>query len=155
MKRGFTILEIAFSVGILSVVLMGTLASVHFGMKGQQHGRILGEAGSYASRLLEIMVEENRAFAGVTLPVSSSGFQDAAATRQDLDASPFNSSTYGLPCGTRFKRNISVISCRGASESGTQYGWKDDLRQVTVSVYWWENKSERSVTLRCYSKLSR
>lgn len=56
MKRGFTILEIAFSVGVLSVVLMGTLASVHFGMKSQQHGRNMAEAGSYASRLLEIMV---------------------------------------------------------------------------------------------------
>lgn len=155
MRRGFTILEIAFSVGILSVVLLGTLASVHFGMKSQQHGRNMGEAGSYASRLLEIMVEENRAFATVSLPVASSGYQDAAATRQDLNAAPFSGASYGLPTDTRFKRNISVISCRGASELGTQYGWKDDLRQVTVSVYWWENKSERSVTLRCYSKLSR
>lgn len=155
MKRGFTILELAFSVGILSVVLMGTLASVHFGMKSQQRGRNTAEAGSYASRLLEIMVEENRAFATVSLPSGASGLQDAASARQDVNANPFASSSYGLPSGTRFKRNISVIPCRGSSETGSQYGWKDDLRQVTVTVYWWENKSERSVTLRCYSKLSR
>ncbi|MFN8609775.1 MAG: type II secretion system protein [Vulcanimicrobiota bacterium] len=155
MRRGFTILEITFSVGILSIVILGTLASVHFGMRSQQHGRNLAEAGSYAARLLEVMVEENRAFASVSLPTSTSGFQDAADVRQALDASPFNSSSYGLPSGSRFKRNISVIACRAVSESGTQYGWKDDLRQVTVTIYWWENQRERSVSLRCYSKLAR
>lgn len=161
MKRGFTILEIAFSMGILSVVLLGTLASVHFGMKSQQYGKSLGEAGSHASRLLEIMVEENRAFSSVSLPATGSGFQDAPATRQELNAPPFNGTAYGIPAGTEYKRNISVMACRGSSESGTQYGWKDDLRQVTVSVYWTEGKGvsgqpvERSVTMRCYSKLSR
>lgn len=161
MKRGFTILEIAFSLGILSIVILGTLASVHFGMKSQQHGRYVAEAGSYASRLLEIMVEENRAFATVSLPTSTSGFQDAASTRQELNATPFDSAAYGLPAGTSFKRNISVIPCRSSAETGTQYGWKDDLRQVTVNVYWTEGKGvsgqpvERSVSLRCYSKLSR
>lgn len=161
MKRAFTILEIAFSLGILSVVLMGTLASVHFGMKSQQHGRYLGEAGSYASRLLEMMVEENRAFSTVSLPVSSSGYQDAPTARQELNSPPFDSSAYGLPAGTPYRRNISVICCRASAESGTQYGWKDDLRQVTVTVYWTEGKgasgrpAERSVSLRCYSKLSR
>lgn len=155
MRRGFTILEITFSVGILSIVILGTLASVHFGMKSQQHGRNLAEAGSYASRLLEIMAEENRAFSGVSLPVASSGYQDAPTARQQLDAAPFNGSSYGTPSGSRFRRNISVIACRASGESGTQYGWKDDLRQVTVSIYWFENQRERSVSLRCYSKLSR
>ena len=155
MKRGFTILEIAFSLGILSVVLLGTLASVHFGMTSQQHGRNLSEAGAYASRLLEIMIEENRAFASLALPEASTGYQDGPGDRRDLNATPFGSSTYGFPTDSRFKRNISVISCRASGESGSQYGWKDDLRQVTVTVYWWENKRERAVTLKCYSKLSR
>ncbi|MBS2038892.1 type II secretion system protein [bacterium] len=155
MKRGFTILEITFSVAILSIVLLGSLASVHYGMKSQQYGRNMSEAGSYASRLLEIMAEENRAFSTVSMPVSSSGYQDAPSARQQLDAAPFNGSSYGLPANSRFRRNISVIACRAAGESGTQYGWKDDLRQVTVSIYWYENQKERSVSLRCYSKLSR
>lgn len=155
MRRGFTILEITFSVGILSIVILGTLASVHFGMKSQQHGRNLAEAGSYAARLLEIMAEENRAFSGISLPVAGSGYQDAPTARQQLDAPPFNSSIYKMPSASRFRRNISVIACRTSGESGTQYGWKDDLRQVTVSIYWFENQRERSVSLRCYSKLSR
>ncbi|MBS2036915.1 prepilin-type N-terminal cleavage/methylation domain-containing protein [bacterium] len=154
-RLGFSILEVLISIAILAVAALGTSAAVHYGLRSQAHGKVVSEAQAYADRLMVSMLEQNLAFSSTSLPASSSGINDPASARVALNAAPFNNASYGLPANSRFTRNISVINCRQASESGGQYGWKDDIRQVTVKVYWKENSREGSVTLQCISKLAR
>lgn len=162
-RSGFSLVEVVFSIAVLSVVLLGSIASVHYGYQSQIHGKVESDGAAYASRLMELMLEQNLAFTYAALPPASSGFNDVASDRRNLNDAPFSSTFYNLgePNAARFRRNITVNSTRSSSESGSTYGWKDDLRQVTVTVYWTEGKSlsgapvERSVTLKCFSKLPR
>lgn len=154
-KMGLSLIEICFSVGLLSIALLATLATMHFGMASGEHGSNVSDATGQAKQLLEIMLQENRAFSSVALPSSASGFNDAAGVTRPLNDVPFNSATYLLPSNTRFSRHIEVLDCRQAGEVGGSYAWKDDLREVAVTISWFENGHQRSVNLRSYCKRPR
>lgn len=154
-RLGFSILEVLISIAILAVAALGTSAAIHYGLRSQSHGKLVSEAQAYADRLMASMLEQNLAFSTPSLPTSTSGINDPATARVALNAAPFNNASYGLPTNSRYRRNISILNCRQAAESGGQFGWKDDLRQITVKVYWQENSREGSVTLQCISKLAR
>ena len=154
-RLGLSLIEICFSVGLLSVALLATLATMHFGMASGEHGSNVSDASGHARQLLEIMLQENRAFSSAALPTAASGFNDAAGVTRPLNDVPFNSATYLLPGNTRFSRHIEVLPCRQAAEGAGGFAWKDDLREVSVTVSWFENGHPRNVNLRSYCKRPR
>lgn len=140
-------MEILVSVSVLTIALLGTAASLHFGMQASMHGSYYTEASANCRQLLEIMLAENRAFATTGLPDSSSGYNDGPGVTRPLNDPPFNQSTYSLTSTTRYQRNITVTAYSQSTDSSAIRLWKDSVRQVTVTVSWPESGRTRTVSL--------
>jgi Tfp pilus assembly protein PilV len=140
-------MEILVSVSVLTVALLGTAASLHFGMQASMHGSYYTEASANCRQLLEVMLAENRAFATAGLPDSTSGYNDGPGVTRPLNDPPFNLSSYSLTNTTRYQRNISVIAYSQPADSSTVRLWKDGVRQITVTISWPESGHTRTVSL--------
>ena len=154
-SKSYSLAEVLVAVFVLSVSLLGTAAALHYGMQAVLHGSLMTEASANARALLEIMQAENRPFSSTDLPVSESGFNDAPGVNRDLDAPPFNLPDYKLEPASRYKRHIEVQSYSQASDSAAAQAWKVDVRQVTVTVFWYESGRSRSLTLRSFCRRPR
>lgn len=146
-RRAYSLLELVTAVAVLAVVLLGSAAALHYGMQASHHGGLTTEAGNHARTLMEIMLAENRAFATAGLPDSSSGINDAAGVTRELNAPPFQASSYQLVSQQRFTRHIEVRNYALAGDAAAVKLWKDEVRQVAVSVHWNEGGRPHSLTL--------
>ena len=154
-RRGLTMGEILVAIFLLSVALLGTAASLHYGTQAAMHGSYYTDASSNARMLLELMLAENRPFATASLPDSSSGYNDLAGVVRPLDDPPFNLADYRLQGAPRFRRHIEVRNYSQASDSAAMRAWKDDVRQVTVSISWTEGGRDRSLSLSSFARRPR
>jgi len=152
---GFTLAEVLVAVAILSVSLLGTAAALHFGMQAVLHGSLISEASSNARALLEVMLAENRAFSTVSLPDSSSGFNDGPGVTRALNAAPFDSTDYQFAASPRYQRHIEVQSIALLTDGAAARAWKDDVRMISVTVLWTESGRPRSVQLRSFCRRPR
>ena len=152
---GYSLAEVLVAVSILAVALLGTAAALHYGMQAVLHGSLMTEASTNARTLLEVMLAENRAFSSASLPTSSSGLNDTPGTTRALNAAPFNLADYHLASGSRYLRHIEVQDYAQPSDSAAAHAWKDDVRQISVSIFWTESGHDRSLTLRSFSRRPR
>lgn len=154
-SKGYSLAEVLVAVFVLSVSLLGTAAALHYGMQAVLHGSLMTEASANARALLEIMQAENRPFSSTALPDSSSGFNDAPGVNRALNAPPFNLPDYKLEPASRYQRHIEVQSYSQPSDSAAAQAWKVDVRQVTVTVFWYESGRSRSLALRSFCRRPR
>lgn len=136
------------AVSILAVALLGTAAALHYGMQAVLHGSLMTEASTNARALLEVMLAENRAFSTTALPDSSCGFNDAPGVNRNLNAPPFHLADYRFEASSRYQRHIEIHNFTLSSDGAAARAWKDDVRQISVTVLWTESSRTRSLTLR-------
>ena len=152
---GYSLAEVLVALSILAVALLGTAAALHYGMQAALHGSLMTEASTNARALLEVMIAENRPFASSNLPDSSSGYNDAAGVTRPLNAAPFNLADYHLEAASRYQRHIEVCHYTASGDSAAARAWKDDVRQVSVTVSWSESGRARSVRLTSFCRRPR
>ncbi|MBT9584037.1 hypothetical protein IV102_11920 [bacterium] len=143
------------AVSILAVALLGTAAALHYGMQAVLHGSLMTEASTNARAMLEVMLAENRAFSTAALPDSSSGYNDAPGVNRNLNAPPFNLADYRFAASSRYQRHIETHNYTLSSDGVAAQAWKDDVRQVSVTVLWSESSRNRSLTLRSFCRRPR
>ena len=153
--RGFSLVEVLLALFVMTVALLGTAAALHFSMGGVLHGSLVTEASSNARALLEVMLAENRAFSTSALPDSGSGLNDGPGVTRALNAPPFQLNDYQFSSSSRYQRHIEVQNYSRASDSGAARAWKDDVRQISVSILWTESSHPRSLSLRGLSRRPR
>lgn len=146
-RRGLSLIELVCAVGVLAVALLGTASALHFGFQASKHGALYTQASGFARTLMEAMLNENRAFSSTALPSSSSGLNDAAGVTRPLDEAPFHLASYKLRGYPTYRRHIEVTNFSLSSDPAAVRTWKDDLRQVSVTVSWTEKGRTASVTL--------
>jgi Tfp pilus assembly protein PilV len=154
---GMALMEVMLAVAILSVAILGTLGAVSYGARGGQHGSNVADATNYARTLLDLCDQEGKAYqiaaADPSAARDSSGYNDSDTTTRELNAPPFNSLSYGLPTGTRFKRNIQIDNYKTPADSAAN--WKATIRQVTVTVSWFDAGQPRKVVVKGFSRAAR
>ena len=149
-RNGLSLAEVLISVAILAVAILGLTSTILFHFSAGVHGSSYSEAATYARQLLEFSLTNRLAFASALPLAASSGINDAPGTTQPLNAAPFAS--ISLPTDGRYTRHIETRSSRTPSQLGSLYNWKDDCRQVSVTVQWSENGNTRSLTLACLQR---
>lgn len=154
-RVGYSLIEILMAVFVLAVALLGTVAALHYSVRGSLHGSLYTEASSHARAIMEVMLSENRAFLSASLPAATSGINDAAGVTRPLNEAPFAQTEYRFPNLSRFRRSIWVQEVRSLNDSVAARAWRSDLRQITVTVYWNEASRQRSVQLVSFSRRHR
>lgn len=144
-RAGFTQIEIAFAVVVLTVGIMGVFASFAFGIQASRQGGRMTQAVSWNRQIVEMIRVRNLPFTVATLPAPAlSGLNDAVdmpfKERNDLNAPPFSND---LPAGTGFKRSIQM---RRLSTDASDYRYT--IAEITSTLHWMENGRPRKVTLR-------
>ena len=128
LKRGFTMIEVVFSVAALAVASLGVLGVLTF-------GALAGDSASDFSTSTQLgrqFIENIRADRFSLDPFDPpAGLVDSGDTRTDIDASPF---TNLISPDDRFKRNIQITEID-----------PDRLVQISVRIFWTRNGKERSV----------
>ena len=152
---GFSLAEVLVALAILSVSLLGTAAALHFGMQAVVHGSLISEASTNARALLEVMAAENRAFSTAALPNSSSGFNDGPGVTRPLNAAPFDSPDHQFSASSRYQRHIEVQASTLVSDGAAARLWKDDVRMISVTVFWTESGHSRSLSVRSFCRRPR
>ena len=157
-RRAFALSEVMVAVFILSVALIGVAASIEFGMTSAEHGRNVTQAEVYARQMMEYVENSGLVWNTVaTMPPSSTGVNDGAGVTQPLGAPPMDTSGISDPSGrplssstvTPFSRHIEITSSVAAVDSGDT-GWKLDVRQIAITISWFENGKPRSINLKSY-----
>ena len=138
-RRGFSLIEVLFAIGVMAVGLLGLFAVFITGTRANAFGKHTAEATNHARQVLEIIRSRGLAFkTGSMPPNSSSGFNDGT-TQKALNATPPLEMSM-LPNTTQFKRNIVT---RRASNVPAAYNY--DLLECTVTISWEERGTPRSV----------
>lgn len=138
-KRGFSMIEVMFSVASLAVASLGVLGVLTFGaVAGDSAGDF-----SQATQLGREIVENIRVDRLNLDPFDPpAGLVDADLTaRTDLNAAPFDPAYMGLPADSRFKRNIQITEID-----------PDRLAKIEVRVYWVRNGKERHVETSAFAR---
>lgn len=154
-RWGYSFAELLIAFFVLAVALLGTVAALHYSVQGANHGTIYTEASANARAILEVMLSENRAFSTASLPPSNSGFNDAAGVTRPLNEAPFALNEYRFSSSSRFRRRIEIREYTQVSDNAAARAWKNDLRQVTVTLFWTESNRQRSLSLVSLSRKPR
>lgn len=143
-RAGFTQIEIAFAVVVLTVGIMGVFASFAFGIQASRQGGRMTQAVSWNRQIVEMIRVRNLPFTVTLPPARSTGLNDptdlAWAEMTELNAAPFAND---LPAGSGFKRSIQI---RRMSSDTSDY--RHTIAEITSTLHWMENGRPRKVTLR-------
>lgn len=153
-RRGYSFAELLIAFFILAVALLGTTAALHFGMTTSRHAALMTEASGHARALMQMMLSENRAFSSSALPASTTGYNDLAGVTRPLNDPPFGMTDYKLPAGSQYRRRIEVRNYKALADTSAA-AWKDDVRQVSVTVSWSERGRPHAITLVSFSRRPR
>ena len=115
----------------------------------------MSEASNHGRVIMEVMLAENRAFASSGLPDTSSGVNDGPGVSRELNAPPFQASAYGLASKARFRRHIEVRNYSQVTDSASVRLWKDEVRQVSVTILWHEGGRQHSLEVISMSRRPR
>ena len=141
---GFSLLEILITTGVVALGLLALMGVLAYATKASRTGELASLAMGHSIHCIELIRSRNLDFAGPSVPPPSySGINDAPAVRKDMNAYPFNSD---FDAGMAFKRNISI------KRQGTTGNYNYDIAIIKVSIYWFENGGERSVTFEATHK---
>lgn len=137
-RRGFSLLELLITTGVVALGLLALLSVLAFSAKASRTSEMASLAAGYSVHVIELIRSRNLDFSSGSVPPSRwSGLNDAPEDRQDMNAPPFQADFEPeLP----FKRNISIERLGEAGQ------YNQDVVNITVSIYWHENGEDRSVT---------
>lgn len=152
-RLAFTLSEVAVSIFVLTIALLGVAAAVSFGGNAAEHGRSVTEAQTYARQMMEFITTNNLAWSTtVTMPAATSGLNDAAGTYQTLSAAPFTTSGINFPADSPYRRHIEITSSNCTTDTASSAGWKLDVRQINVTIQWFERGASRAVVLKTFQR---
>lgn len=151
---GFSLAEVLIALFILTVGILGVMATLFWATRNSDSGKVVTEATSLARTISETI-----RLRGVAYPFPTE-YNDAVTVRKAITAPPFNSLVnevyldsikgQGGTSGAqdmqsnldRFQRNISLKQVTTASDSHLA-----KMCQLTVKIYWKEKERERHVSL--------
>lgn len=136
--RGVSLLEVLFAILVLSIGILALSGAMAYGLRGGKQGARSTEATGYARRLVDEVRSRNLPFVA---PIN-----DAAADRVPLSNAPFGGAS-GMPANTAMTRNISMNLLK-AAKTGDATDYRNDLAQVVVRVYWFDEHTEKHVEPR-------
>lgn len=129
---GFTLVEVMFSVAVLSIAALGVMGVLTYGaVAGDTAGNF-----SVATQLGRELIENIRVDRFSMDPFNPpTGLVNASPTeRTALNAPPMDAITASLPDEPRFTRNITITELEA-----------DRLARITVRVYWFQQNREKFV----------
>jgi len=135
--QGFSLIEVLIVIIVVALALLGTIASMTFGLKSSKQAERLSEATNYARESIGLVRDQGLAWA---TPLDAA-LNDSESTRRDLNAAPLTA----MPAGTNMKRNIQVLQ-------GTGPGELANVARVRVRVYWTIDGHEKSVELVAFQR---
>lgn len=146
-KRGFSLSEVLIAVAVIAIGLLGTLASLVYGVRGQAVAGAHTQATNYARQLIELVRVRNLAWPPGTAPPTGGGVNDSPSSNPlALDAAPFTTDFAGYRGanndGRPFFRKIQL---RRVSNTVTDPNYR--VMEVKVTVYWYDRTMRKSVTL--------
>ena len=137
-RTGFTLSEVLISIAVISIALLGLMASMLFGTRGAEHARRVSEASNYAREIVEIISVRN--------VCNDSAVNDTSPV--DLNAGNYNGNWGVLPnfAVAPYKRQVT---CTQVSSAGGV-----TLYQIRVVISWLSPGSgaSRNLTLVGYHK---
>jgi prepilin-type N-terminal cleavage/methylation domain-containing protein len=155
-EKGFTLTEVMISVSILTIALLGLAGALSFGASSGQISADTTQATTIARRMIEYSIAQDIPFTvSSLLPTSSSGINDSTSPYQTepLNAAPFDATsplTFSSDDLGFYIRHIETVSSRAATELGPSYNWKDEVRQISATILWTRNGTQRHTTLTSF-----
>ena len=152
-RLAFTLAEVAVSIFVLTIALQGVAGAISFGGNADEHGRSVTEAQTYAREIMEFITSNNLAWSStVTMPAASTGLNDSAGTYQALSATPLTTSGINFPSDSPYRRHIEVTSSNCTTDTTNSAQWKLDVRQINVTIQWFEGGASRAIVLKTFQR---
>lgn len=151
LKRGFSLAEVLISISVIAIGLLGTLAALSYGVRGQKVSGDYTLATNYARQLIELVRVRNLDWqdplpAGLVDTVGGGGLDDPTTQTRPLGSAPFQADFVGLnTVDQNFRRSIQIAR---VSNVPTDYRYR--IKQITVSVYWWDKRKLKRLTMLGY-----
>lgn len=138
--RGFSQVEIAVTIVVLAIGILGVLASFTFSVESTRHGARTSEAVGYARQLIEYLRAGAMAFPldsvdPALLHPPSSNWRDLPL----LEEGRYN---LVVPANTGFRRAVQI---RRVTDDPNDYRY--EIAEIEVTVYWLDKDRLRSVRL--------
>lgn len=141
---GFSQIEIAFAVVVLSIGILGVFSSFAFGIQAARQGGQMTKAVSWNRQIVELIRVRNLPFTVALPPARSTGLNDPTGLEwkdmTEMNAPPFSND---LPAGTGFRRSLQL---RRLSSDPSDYRYS--IAEITSTLVWLENGKPRKVVLR-------
>jgi Tfp pilus assembly protein PilV len=141
---GISLAEVLVAMFVIIVGISGVTATIWWGMKQTDHGKIISEASNLGRLCTEnIIIRGLITAAPGAWPAANSGLNDSATERRAVAAVPLDILSFDIigadgtalnnvaSEATRFSRNIS---CTRLAPSGNTYD--SELCVLTVRIYW-------------------
>lgn len=144
-RSAFTLAEVLVSIAVLAIALFGVMGAIAFGTRHSRSGEELTEAVQQARRIL-VAIQETSAVdvtdIGEPWLTSTSGLNDEAGVRRELDDAPLGGTSFPLPQLERYQRRI--VTTR-VSEDPSDHRYL--LANVKVEIFWESKQGERHLQL--------
>lgn len=153
-RHGFTLIEVMYSVGLLSIALLGVIATITYGMMTADMAGNFSAAAHLGQEVVEIIRTDRTNLPTFGLPpntnrtpvqVAPTGLIDIGGInvtpRQAVSAVPLNRPEYGLPSDGRFSRNIQITPVTLGR-----------FNRIQVRIYWTQNGKEKMVETIAYQR---
>ena len=148
-ERGFTLLEIMATVGLVGIVLLPILMSIEYADNRTYRATHMLRATSYAQEIVADLVRESRAIEG-----EQGVIEDDPAFRYELDVEDFNLAT-GRADGEEDDddlfgdRDRSLVPADAGTGEGVDKNDPYLVRRYQITVYWpsFVDENEEQITL--------
>lgn len=138
--RGFSQVEIAITIVVLAIGILGVLASFTFSVESTRHGARTSEAVGYARQVLEYLRAGGMAFPldAIDQALLTAPSADWNALKP-LEEGRFNTA---VPPGTGFRRAVQI---RRVTDDPSDYRY--EIAELEVTIYWLDKDRLRQVRL--------
>lgn len=138
--RGFSQVEIAITIVVLAIGILGVLASFTFSVESTRHGARTSEAVGYARQLIEYLRAGGMAFP--LDAVDPALLNDPSTEWNALKPLEHGRYSTAVPHGTGFRRAVQI---RRVTDDSSDYRY--EIAEIEVTVYWQDKNRLRQVRL--------
>jgi len=146
--RGFSQVEVALAVVVLSVGLLGVFASFAYGLRSSKSSARLTEATNYGRQMIEIIRSRNLPFARGMPPPPEFALNDPPGlpleALPNLEAPPYAND---FPPNTGFRRHVQVFR-----EVSAASDYRYDVAEIRVRILWKEGDRTRQVEMTAHHR---
>ncbi len=136
-QKGFSLVELLVVIVVVSVALLGILASLAFGLNASDHAQRMTQATNLAREAITLLRDNNVAFTpALKDPITAKG-KDWI----DNFPSPLDS----LPKDTNMKMKVDITTSLGT-------GYKANLARIQVTIFWTIKGHEKHIDLVAYQR---